>query len=227
MEEVQLQEINNIYDLLYVLVPILITMFLKWYSDNKKKGKTDDKLSEIDKKQSESIDILTQKFEKFEEDINFLKDSQKNDNFIKKLKLELSFSLENILDVKTLRCSELGFLFDASVFKLVEFAEIVVNRQFDINSIQLKKASYNLLKGLKLKIDRKKINGVSEPEDFLENIENNIIKPELENLIINFKSYSNMINGGRRTAFEVAILQLFSNIVNQTIDYHNAECRSK
>jgi hypothetical protein len=220
MENINLNEINNFWQFLIAFFSFSIPFFLKWISDNKKRKKLDNNLSAIDKKQSEQIRLLILQIKKFDDDLLFLKDNQKNEISLKKMKVSISEQLDEILDVKIVSNSELLFLFDNSIKKIGEFSENIINSNFENSNKQLKMNSYNLLKSLKLKIDKNKLL-LQKSEIFLELVENKILKSEIEGFIIDFQKYKNLSNGIRRDKFHESILKMFKNIIEKTIDLYN------
>jgi hypothetical protein len=194
---------------------VLGTMFVKWFSDNIKKRKTEKKLTETDKVQNDKIESIINSVSEMKIKIDFLSENQKNYNFIEKLILTLQDEFRSISSQKKFTDTNILILFSESLKEIKIFAKEVLYRDFNLCNEKLDRMAKMGLNTLK------QHRNIEIGEDFCDEIESRIIKPEIDKFILNFARYKKLENGERRKCFEIAIIELFQNILFGVIDLHN------
>jgi len=124
------------------------------------------------------------------------------------------------LRIKELNNNEMRNAIINGLFQFNKLIEFVLNSNFNLSNDKLKELIYSFLKTVKFQISREKLR-LYEAENFLEELENLILKPESENFIFRFSEIAKLNNGVRRAAFGDLCENYICAIVERTVTAYN------
>ena len=152
-------------------------------------------------------------------DVVKIKDLQKDTMFMSEIENKSKNITDSIMSVKELKNTELKHGIIKGHSKFVELIKYIIANEFQKNEAEIKEEAYFYLKAVKFNIDPKKLS-LKKPSEFLECVENEILKPELESFLLKFSDFKNFTNGQRREALKVSSLDLIKNICINLIDFY-------
>jgi len=221
-------EVNNIWQLVAFLGAIFIPLFFKYiFVDKPKNKKNKDEKKELQNEiESLKDNQQDEKISKIEKTLEWIVERMKSKDDQEKLYTTIKRNIDNIISIKKLCNSEIKHLIFNSQVAFKSLIIEVMNLNFDISMDDLYTNSIHLLKNAKQKVNRKKLN-IKDPDIFLEELEDFVIKPNLEKLILNFQSLKELDNGVRRKRFaeisEIFIYQIVSKTIDRYSNYAKKE----
>jgi len=167
-----------------------------------------------------TITAINKKLEIISSDIEWLKEIHKYAQFGKALSTKLENTTDTLISIKEFKNEELirGIFIGLNKFKNIY--ENILNNDFKIDNIKLKDFIYINLKSVKAAITFMNLN-VKSPNEFLEKVENEILKKHVEAFIFEFSNTCKLKNGSRKQPFEDSCIKLVTNIVTDIIDNYN------
>lgn len=189
-----------------------------------------DNLQTVEIKQlNEKIDSLpqinnTEVIDKMAQQLDYLTELHKYTDFQKKLKTKLEQTSDNVIILKDFKNQELKQAIGIGLEKFRNVCDEILGLDFEIDLMKIKELIYTSLKSVKNSITLKKI-CIKESENFLENIENKIIKKYTELFLIELQEIMKLTNGIRRKEFQLICVNLIKNIVSGIIDLYDEETR--
>ena len=210
---------DNIINILTELVTIIIAgggvgAFLGIGNKKKNKKLIENVAQEINKKQNERLDNIEITLDEVS---SFLKDS----HFLKKLNTDTQTAMNVIFDLKKCENTEISQAIFLGQTKFCRFAENILYQNFQVDNKTIKSTAYHLLKSISGRVIIENLQ-LKEPEIFLEHLQNYLLI-QIDNFIYKFQNYKNKNNGDRRKDFKEALMEMFENIVQTTIDDYKNE----
>ena len=172
-----------------------------------------------DIQQDKEIEQLQKDVKEIKETNLWIVERMKAKDFIEKFYRKIKRKIDNILSVKKPINPEIKHLIYNGQKAFQDFLQTIIIENFQLADNELFELVVHLLKNVKFKIDRTKLN-IIDPENFLEILETEVIKPAIEGFVIDYNQLSELENGVRRRKFAEISEKFISQIVENTINIY-------
>lgn len=219
----QIQLIDLFQYIITTFVPLILltSLYLQYLYNISKNISHSQKIDKKIDNLSNELDIIKSSIEILKSDTNELAELHKYSRLDKEISKLIDIEKKRIIRHKKVLNPELRKLLYKGVKEANYIFSKILKHEFIVDLQEIAEEVYLSFSNLKRNIDLDKLHIIQDTIKFIDDVENDVIKKNIDNFIICLDRIIQMNNGIRRENYKNLCTEMVINILNNTIDLYN------